>query len=180
MAIKRIHLILLITGCLLINWVSQSYGYELKTKYTTIVFNSREDLDEFNDNIYIGRKLGFLLKQKRIVTLEDEVRAKVDILIKKVCDVLDMYPANLNFTLRLFADTKGTQAAYRKYYGRNATYIAFYSMGRKTMYIAVNKVSLRVFAHETGHVVVDHYFKVRPPYKIHEVLAQYSEKHITD
>jgi len=156
------------------------YAYELKAHKATIIYDSPDDLEDFNYNIFMGRGLSNLLKRRHVVTMEDEVRAKVDILIDKVGSVLDMNPKNLKFTLRLFPDTQGVQDVYMKSYGRKVNYIAFYSLGRKTMYLAVSKVSLRVFAHELGHVVVDNYFKVRPPYKIHEVMAQYAEKHITD
>ena len=160
--------------------VSCLHAYELKARKATIIYDSPDDLEEFNYNIYLSRSLGNLLKSRRVVTMEDEVRAKVDILVDKVGSVLDMNPKNLHFTLRIYPSTKGVHDVYMKSYGRKVNYIAFYSMSRKTMYLAVNKVNLRVFAHEVGHVVVDHYFKVRPPYKIHEVMAQYAEKHITD
>jgi hypothetical protein len=48
------------------------------------------------------------------------------------------------------------------------------------MYLSIRDVKLRVIAHEIGHVVVDHYFDVPPPVKIHEVLAQFAETHISD
>ncbi len=35
-------------------------------------------------------------------------------------------------------------------------------------------------AHEIGHAIVDHYFKVRPPYNVHELMAQFVEKRISD
>jgi len=32
-----------------------------------------------------------------------------------------------------------------------------------------------------GHAVADQYFNVkRPPYKIHELMAQFAERHVTD
>lgn len=155
-------------------------AYELKARKTTIVYDRSEDLEEFNYNVYLGSDLGKLLQSRRAITMEDEVRAKVDILVDRVGQVLDMYPENLQFTLRIFSDVKGVQDTYFESYGRKVNYIAYYSLSRKTMYLAADKVNLRVFAHEIGHVIVDHYFKVRPPYKIHEVMAQYAEKHITD
>lgn len=160
--------------------ITASHGFELQARKATIVYDNPDDLEEFNYNIYLGRGLGNLLKSRRVVTMEEEVRAKVDILVDRVGSVLDMNPEDLKFTLRLFPDTKGVHNVYMKNYGRKVNYIAFYSLSQKTMYLAVDKVNLRVFAHEVGHVVVDHYFKVRPPYKIHEVMAQYAEKHITD
>jgi predicted metalloprotease len=59
-------------------------------------------------------------------------------------------------------------------------YLAFYSLSKKTIWISVDDANLHVLAHEIGHAVVDHYFKVRPPYNIHELMAQFVEKHITD
>jgi Zn-dependent membrane protease YugP len=44
----------------------------------------------------------------------------------------------------------------------------------------VKDTKLRVVAHEVGHAIVDQYFMVRSPYNIHELLAQFTEKHITD
>jgi len=37
-----------------------------------------------------------------------------------------------------------------------------------------------VLAHEIGHVVVENYFTISPPQRIHEVLAQFAERHVTD
>jgi hypothetical protein len=156
------------------------HGYELQTHYATLVYDQNEDLQEFNDNLYLGRSLSYLLQRGRSVTQEDEIRSKVDLLIQKARDVLGMQPRNMHFTIRLLHDTGAVQAVYLSKYGRRVDYLAFYSLSQKIMYIAVNKVDLRVLSHELGHVIVDHYFDVRPPYKIHEVLAQYCESHITD
>jgi hypothetical protein len=69
---------------------------------------------------------------------------------------------------------------YLAKYGKEANHIAYYSLREDTIYISVDDTKLRVIGHEIGHAIVDHYFEVRPPYKIHELMAQFSEKHITD
>ena len=69
---------------------------------------------------------------------------------------------------------------YKQKYGKKAHNIAYYSLAEDTIYISVDDARLRVLAHEIGHAVVDHYFKVRPPYNIHELMAQFAEKHVSD
>ncbi|OQX13534.1 MAG: hypothetical protein BWK76_16055 [Desulfobulbaceae bacterium A2] len=155
-------------------------GGELRTQYATVQYDSPALLQEFNDNLQLGRQLGHVLTMRKALTREDELRAKLDIVINKAQEVLDMRPQNLRFIIRLYPNEQGVRAEYKKNYNQEVNYLAYYSLSRKTMYLSVNRVSLRVFAHEVGHVIVDHFFPVRPPYKIHELMAQYVETHITD
>ena len=69
---------------------------------------------------------------------------------------------------------------FRKKYGRDVDYIAFYSPRDKTVYVSVSDVELTVLAHEIGHVIIDFYYGMATPQKIHEVLAQYVEEHLKD
>ncbi|OQX15701.1 MAG: hypothetical protein BWK76_12685 [Desulfobulbaceae bacterium A2] len=155
-------------------------GRELRSQYATVLYDSPELLQEFNENLQLGRQLGYVLQMRKAITREDELRAKLDIVINKAQEVLDMRPQNLRFFIKLFPDEKGVREEYKRNYHQEVNYLAYYSLSRKTMYLSVNRVSLRVFAHEVGHVIVDHFFPVRPPYKIHELMAQYVETHITD
>ncbi|WP_067616977.1 hypothetical protein [Dissulfuribacter thermophilus] len=157
-----------------------SFGQELKTRYATIRYSDDDLLREFNKRLYLGRRLGYLLRNRPLVTVSDEVSAKVDIIVEKVEAVLDMFPQYVHFSLVLLPSSKDVQQVYYQKYGRRAKHIAYYSLSEKTIYLSVRDCNLRVLSHEIGHMVVDHYFKVRPPYRIHEVLAQYAEKHVTD
>ena len=130
--------------------------------------------------MFLNRKLSRHIRKKNIVTLEDEVRAKLDFVVEKVEVVLDMFPDNLHFTLVLLPSAREVSGIYKKYYGKKVNHIAFYSLSKKTIYISVDDTKLQVLAHEIGHMVADHYFTVRPPYTIHELMAQFAEKHVTD
>ncbi len=91
-----------------------------------------------------------------------------------------MFPDKMLITLVLLPDDDDVSDVYKIKYGKKQDNIAFYSLSEKTIYISVDDTNLRVLAHEMGHAVTDLYFKVRPPYKIHELMAQFAEKHITD
>ncbi|HHN65339.1 MAG TPA: hypothetical protein ENK09_08280 [Nitrospirae bacterium] len=174
---RFMNIILLFVVVLLIP--SQAFTEEIKTRYTTIIYNSTDQLDNFNDNIITGG-LSYFFQRQDSVTVKDEIVSKVDGLVEHVESILEMYPSMMHFRIVLLDDDNEVRAVYRRQYNKSVNYIAFYSPQEKTVYISVDDVELRVLAHEIAHVVIDHYFGVAPPVKIHEVLAQYVEKHLED
>lgn len=153
---------------------------KVQSRYVTLRFSNKQLLHDFNDALVFNRKLRYYLRNKNMVTVQDEVLAKLNVLIEKAEVVLDMFPPNLHITLVLLPTRKDVGRIYQSKYGKKANHIAYYSLKEKTIYISVKNTKLRVIAHEIGHAVVDHYFKVRPPYNIHELMAQFTEKHIGD
>ncbi|MBU1234512.1 MAG: hypothetical protein KKD01_15000 [Proteobacteria bacterium] len=155
-------------------------GQEQKSRYVTISYDDKEVLQAFNENLELSRKLSYATRKKNVVTVGDEVLAKADIIIEKVQVVLDMFPDNYHIRLVLLPDEEDVARVYKQKYGKRVDHIAYYSLSEKTIYISADDTRLRVLAHEIGHSVVDHYFQVRPPYNIHELMAQFAEKHVTD
>ena len=155
-------------------------GNEVKGRYVTVKTISRDLLKEFNEELYLGRRLGYLIKNKDIVTVEDEVRAKLDAIMEKVEVTLDMFPPDLHITLVLLPSADDVSKVYQRNYGKKVNHIAYYSLSEDTIYVSVEDTRLEVIAHEMGHAIVDHYFTERPPYTIHELMAQFAEKHIAD
>lgn len=150
------------------------------SRYFTLKYGNREMLREFNDQLELSNKLNRYLQKSALVTVEDEALAKLDVVIEKAEAVLDMFPAKLHITVVLLSSQGEVSAMFMRKYGKQADHIAYYSLSEDTIYVSVEDVSLRVLAHELGHAVVDHYFQERPPYHIHELMAQFTEKHITD
>lgn len=152
---------------------------QINSRYVTITYTDVKSLRTFNDKLYMGN-LRYLLKGKKSETIEDEVKNKIDLIIEKVETVLDMYPAKLKFNIVIHSSTTGIQMEYQRLYKRIVNYIAFYSPGENTVFYSANNAKLRVVTHEIGHVIAENYFAISPPPKIHEVLAQYAEMHISD
>ncbi len=161
-------------------FLKPAQAVEVKSRYVTLQYGDKRLLREFNDKLIIGRKLSAMMRKKNIETVEDEVLAKADLIIEKTQVVLDMFPDKIHITLVLLEDDDDVADMYKKKYGKHQKNIAYYSLSEKTIYISVDDTNLRVLAHEVGHAVADQYFEVRPPYKIHELMAQFAEKHITD
>lgn len=153
---------------------------EIKSRYVTLSYNSQKLLTDFNEAIELGRKLNQYTKRKNIVTAEDEALAKIDTIIEKAETILEMFPDQLLIKIVLLAESADVARVFKEKYGKNVNYLAFYSLSEDTIYISVDDAKLVVLAHEIGHAIVDHYFKVRPPYNVHELMAQFVEKNISD
>lgn len=153
---------------------------EIKSRYITLVYSSEQQLDDLNEQVELGRKLDQFARKKNILTVEDEVLAKIDTILEKAETVLDMFPNNLHIRVVLLDSADDVARIYKEKYGKDANHIAYYSLSEDTIYLSVDNARLEVLAHEMGHAIVDHYFDVRPPYTIHELMAQFTEKHISD
>lgn len=128
----------------------------------------------------MNRKLIHFMRKKDVITVADEVLAKTDIIVEKVQVILDLFPDKYHVRLVIVPDSEEVARIFKNKYGTTVKYIAFYSLSEKTIYMSADDITLRVLAHEIGHSVVDHYYMKKTPYNIHELLAQFAEKHITD
>ena len=153
---------------------------QAQSRYITLRYSSAEVLREFNDQLDLTSKLNQYIRKKNVVTVEDECLAKLDVVIEKAQAVLDMFPEKMHITVVLLRSQQDVSAMFMQKYGKQAKHIAYYSLSEDTIYASVEDASLRVIAHEMGHAIIDHYFQERPPYHIHELMAQFTEKHITD
>lgn len=161
------------------NLCSPLYGAELHTRYATIIYDDDNMLRKFNREVVTSGRFSRLFSSRKNTTLEDEVRTKVDSIVKKVEAILDMFPANMKLRINLLPSTREVQDVYFRKYRKKTNFISYYSPQERTVYLSMKNVELRVFAHELAHAVIHHYFRVPPSSKIHEVLAQYVENQIT-
>jgi hypothetical protein len=160
-------------------FVLECPAVELNSRYATITYHDPRALKKFNKELYMGT-LRSMVKKQGPDTIEQEVVAKINVIVEKAMTVLDMYPPQLKFSIVIEPDEQSVQQHFQRLYKIDVDYIAFYSPGKNRVFYSADNGRLRVVTHEIGHVIVENYFKVSPPQKIHEVLAQYAEKHIND
>jgi hypothetical protein len=170
---------IIFTGLIILAFFSVSSAGELKSRYTTIMYSNEAQVRRFNSEVSLG-SLSYLMRNRVSITTGDEVKNKVDVVIERVESILEMYPRELKFQIILLSSDNEVQELFRKKYGRNVDYIAFYSPRDKTVYVSVKDIELTVLAHEIGHVIIDFYYGIATPQKLHEVLAQYIEEHLKD
>ncbi|MBU1168090.1 MAG: hypothetical protein KKD44_00855 [Proteobacteria bacterium] len=169
----------LIMGAILIHRPPCACAFEIHGQYASVSYETENMLEAFNNRLFMGR-LRYLLRAKRALTMEDEVISKMDVISKKVEQVLEMFPPHLHYSVSLCENMDRVKDKFIALHRLEWKRPGFYSPINDTMYLSVKNANLQVVAHEVGHVVVEKYFKVRPPVKVHELLAQYAEKHIGD
>ena len=156
------------------------FAVELHTTYATILYEEDALLRKFNKKLYLPKNLYLLIKNKKNVTIEDEITNKINIIVEKSEVILEMFPKRLQFKIVLLDDKNAVGKAYQQLYGRNIKHLAFYAPTKKTIFFSVKNVELAVVAHEIGHAIIEQYYTVPTPEKIHEVLAQYVVANITN
>ena len=103
---------------------SPGHTREVKSRYATLHYETKQLLNDFNDQIRLGRKLNFIVRKKNIVTIEDEVLAKVDTIIEKAEVILDMFPDNMHIHIVLLETSSDVNRIYKQKYGKKAKHIA--------------------------------------------------------
>lgn len=152
---------------------------ELQTRYATIIYNEDRDLDRFNAEIYLG-KYSFLLQQEGIHSVADEVRLKIDLILDRVKEILNMFPEHENIKIILCSSNEDIRNIHQRIYGQPNSSTAFYAPDMDMVLFSSTDVELTTVAHEFAHVIMHRYFQRSPPVKIHELLSRYAARHIKD
>ena len=148
----------------------------VETYYASIYYQTDEEIIEFAGKISRGP---YTLRRDSGKATAD-LRQEIDRIVYRVKTLLDMYPQNMRFSVRVYRDPSGVKERYAEHSQKGKAPIAFYSHSAKTIYVALPNLSGGVFAHEVAHAVINFYFPVTPPSQMQEILAQYVDKHLWD
>ncbi|WP_459925692.1 hypothetical protein [Desulfatiferula olefinivorans] len=173
-----VRLVVLTLACLGLTRVPVSAD-DIQSRYAVISYENAALLEAFNNRLFMGR-LRYLMRGKASLTVEDEVKNKMDVITLSVQDILDMYPTDPAYSVSLCRDREDVRDKLDRRSDDGRGRAGVFASRQDRVYLSVPDTTLRVVAHEVGHVVVEKYFKTRPPEKIHELLAQFVEKHIDD
>lgn len=150
---------------------------QVSTGYSRIFYEDEETLRKFNRKIKYG-SVNYLHAGSALydLSVEDQVSRKIDLIIDKVKSILDMKPKNFKVDIHILKSIDKVRISYKRKYGREVEFIAFYSPIERAVYISAEEAKLKVLAHELAHAVIDQFFDVVPPEKIHELLAHHVEE----
>jgi hypothetical protein len=111
---------------------------------------------------------------------EGKLAAKCDTLFRKAEEILDMYPPGIHVTIRIAREREEVDLAHASRYGYRTEAVAIYVFENNTIYASIEELSESVLVHEMGHCIIDHFFQMRPPRKVEEMLAMYVDEHLRD
>ncbi|MDP8265852.1 MAG: hypothetical protein P9M07_02765 [Candidatus Aceula meridiana] len=127
----------------------------------------------------------FVLDRKRPRKFENdeiEIAFKLNKIRRKVMSILDMRPPEMKISVKIFKNQNELDNFYYSLFHSSNTrrIISFYIHSHKTIYTTERAISSELIAHEMAHAVLRHYFRVRPPTNVDELMAQYAETHLHD
>lgn len=113
----------------------------------------------------------------RAYPVTDRIGSRLDLLFLRAEEILGMY-LQMDLKIKIFKNRNQIKDEYYEIYKTYENCASFYAHRMETIYTSEQDISDSVIAHEIGHAVVDHYFFVKPPQKIGEMLAQYVDIHL--
>ncbi len=175
---RRLGVLLLAGGILLAGTPAWARDLEdspgsrrVESRYCTLWINSEIDIKSVSRKINV-RGIS-RLKLPKGTSPETELAAKCDILFERAEEILDMYPPGIHVTLKVTASHDTITQAHEAQYAAGTDAVAIYLVESNTIYAWAKEISESVLIHEMAHCVLDHYFQVRPPRKIEELLAMH-------
>jgi hypothetical protein len=117
-------------------------------------------------------------KPASLSSYEDKIVYRINVLLARVKEMLDMYPPEMYFTIRIFKSSDEIDKEYYKIMRERKSVKAFYNHRFKTIYTSEGTISDSVIAHELTHVIIDNYFLIRPPAKVAEMMAIHTDSHL--
>lgn len=153
----------------------------LKTAYFTVYYKPDANIRRIYSRLN-GR--GFSVSHKPpspgLAGMEEKVAYRLDLILMKVKEILDMYPADIHVNIKIFKNRKELNSEYCKLSGSVDDCRSFYIYSYNTIYTSEQDVTDSIMAHEMTHALVDHYFSTTPPEKVAELLAQNVDLHLDD
>lgn len=154
---------------------------EIESKYFHIYFRPKTDL----------KKVEKLLKKRRYYvvglkepgwgsSIEDKIAYRMDKLFVRARELLDMKPRMKRIHMIIMKNRNEVEEQYTNITRQKKRVKSFYHHKSLTIYTSLQDMTDSVIAHEIGHSIVDHYFVMKPPAKVAEMLASYVDMHLEE
>jgi len=128
-------------------------------------------------DVPMGQEYRMLLSN-RSLSIEDRLKARFEIILLRVKEILAMDPKEFHIKVRIFKTRQEMNDTYALMFDNSANFKSFYIHYFKSVYTNEQDFIDSVMAHEMGHAVIDHYFSVPPPTKMAELMATYVDAHL--
>jgi len=112
------------------------------------------------------------------LSMEDRLKARIEIILLRVKDILGMDPKDFHVKVRIFKSRQDMNDAYAWMFNESANFKSFYIHHFESIYTNEQDFLDSVMAHELGHAVIDHYFSVPPPSRMAELMAIYVDSNL--
>lgn len=175
---------LVLAGCLTLGgWAQGAEPGEIinweriDSRYCTIWLHPSVEAKQVNRKVSTWR-IRPRVRADEGKTEAGELAAKFDTIFRRAEEVLDMYPPGVHTTVKIYKHRDDIENIHSARFGYGTEAIAIYVFEENTIYLAMKELSEEVLVHEMAHCIIDHYFRIRPPRKIEELLAMHVDENL--
>lgn len=154
-------------------------GRRIDSRYCTMWLHPSIEVKQVSKRISTWR-VRPRVKADKGEGVESELAAKCDTIFRRAEEILDMYPPGIHTTIRILKEREEIEGIHSNRYGYGTEAVAFYVFEENTIYATLKDLSESVLVHEMAHCIIDHYFRIRPPRKIEEMLAMHVDTHLRE
>lgn len=158
-------------------------AFKVEGDYCTLYFVGNVDFNELDKHLNI-RFVNISEMERRALrttsSISKRIALKCDIILLRSEQILDMYPADFHVNVVFYETTEMLDDAYEEIMSERRHLYSYYVYENNTIYTTQSRINENVLGHEFGHAIVNHYFIVRPPETVRELLSQYVDYHLND
>lgn len=154
----------------------------VKSPRIELFYEQGLSLDEINQKIKLKNPSWTTLANKMDADA-NTVTQKLETIIQRVTQILDMSPKNLRVVLYVYKNKSEVEKVFQQNFNQlphQALWydevLAFYNPRDKTIYVFMSDLRTSVLAHEMAHAVIAQYFIIAPPVKVQEILAMHVDR----
>ena len=118
--------------------------------------------------------------RRSLVSIEEKIIHRLDLILQRVKETLEMNPAKAVFSIKIFKDEDDMYDNYTRITRKRDKVKSFYHHESGTTFVSEKDISDSSMAHEFAHVLVRHYFVIKPPSKVSEMMAIYVDTHLDE
>jgi hypothetical protein len=163
--------------------VGSSWQY-IETKHTIVKFTTLKTIKKVDSKIEHpeynwGLKRLFSSRASKSPT--DSVKQKVDAIVERVHEILDMRKRMKKVVIYIYPNNKSFHEASSRMVrtaGTKRRIRAWYIYEQNAIYINADDVHEGIIAHEVAHAIIDNFLAVRPPKATAEIISRYVDKNL--
>ena len=188
--IVQVFVLVLFTAVILITSIPSGVladeldnAFKVEGDYCTLYFFGNIDFDKLDKRLNI-RLINISETERKALrttnSISKRIALKCDIILLRSEQILDMYPADFHVSVVFYETVKMLDDAYEEIMGERIHLYSYYVYENNTIYTTESRINENVLGHEFGHAIVNHFFIVRPPETVRELLSQYVDYHLKD
>ncbi len=158
-----------------------TFWQRMETKYTAIYYTAISDLNTFDQHINYPRKQADFNRpfhSKDAAVLTGRIEVKVDALLERVQEILDIRKKTDRVSIYIFPDRASLNHAVRQVAKTGRQLKSWYSPERHAIYTTSNDLDEKILAHDMALAIIFQHLNLPPSRAAARVLARHVDQNL--